>query len=209
MAGDNDCDKELLQWWQWWWASVHIVPCKFLMQGRKRDDEACFLGNTYAGSRDTLALGWGTTQAVFIPGVGSIRWLSISSWSPISCSFVMSFRNLTFLNQIIGTPTYIRSHPALELRRRCWSPADSSDQCKVHSCHGTAEEEVSRQLFEMCAKMRANILMKTGKGRYRDRGEVVESLRTCSVLAMRSNKQTHVRFGCGKCLKINSLGRKS
>ena len=120
MAGDNDCDKELLQWWQWWWASVHIVPCKFLMQGRKRDDEACFLGNTYAGSRDTLALGWGTTQTVFIPGVGSIRWLSISSWSPISCSFVMSFRNLTFLNQIIGTPTYIRSHPALELRRRCW-----------------------------------------------------------------------------------------
>ena len=50
-------------------------------------------------------------------------------------------------------------------------------------------------------------MMKTGKGRYRDRGEVVESLRTCSVLAMRSNKQTHVRFG--KCLKINSFGQKS
>jgi len=29
-------------------------------------------GNTYAGSQDTLGLGWGATQALFIPGVGSI-----------------------------------------------------------------------------------------------------------------------------------------
>ena len=59
----------IFNWWQ---------LQEWILNGRQ--DESHISGNSYAGSQDTLALGWGTTQAIFIPGVGSIRfWFLIQS----------------------------------------------------------------------------------------------------------------------------------
>ena len=118
---------------------IYFLECQMKL-------DTWFLGSTYAGSRDTLGLGWGNTQAVFIPGVGSIRSLVVVSNFIQFCD-VLSKPHL--LKSNYRNPNLISTVFQLwDFGDVVEGPADSSDQCKVHSCHGTAEEEVNRQIFE-------------------------------------------------------------
>ena len=91
---------------------------------RKMNLKCHFSGNSYADSQDTLALGWGTTQAIFIPGVGSIRFWKYCILSivilTIFCLRIPNLHSLLFIASTWLLHLDFIQNPVSRHLRLCW-----------------------------------------------------------------------------------------